>query len=122
MYGGIEHVTLTARDVDKLSSWYCRVLEFREYYRSAGVVFLRHDSYPMIEVLAGPGGINTTLQGNSGAAIFAIRVTDLDEAISDLRNKKVELVDEPMSDKYCRIQFFRDGENNLLHLVERFST
>jgi glyoxylase I family protein len=119
MYRGIEHVTLTARDVERLSAWYCDVLEFEVSYRSDGVVFLKHGDTCMIEVLEGAGGINVMLEGNQGGALFGIKVDNLNEAVQDLRKKGVELVDEPMGDEFCQIQFFKDGEQNLLHLIER---
>lgn len=119
MYRGIEHLTLSATDPDKISAWYCDMLGFEEAYRSGGAIFLRQDGGCMIEVLEGAGGINVMLEGNKGGAVFAIRVDDLEAAIADLAAKGVELVEGPMADSYCRIQFFLDGEGNLLHLIER---
>jgi glyoxylase I family protein len=119
VYRGIEHLTLTAKDPEKLSTWYCDVLGFEEAYRSGGAIFLRHEGTCMIEVLEGSGGINVMLEGNQGGAIFAVLVDDLKAAVKDLAAKNVELLDKPMADRYCKIQFFLDGEGNLLHLIER---
>ncbi len=119
MYRGIEHLTLTAKNADKISAWYCDVLGFKEAYRSGGAIFLKHEGTCLIEVLEGDGGLNVMLQGNQGGAIFAIGVDDIDAAVVDLRAKGVELIDKPMADRYCKIQFFLDGEGNLLHLIQR---
>jgi catechol 2,3-dioxygenase-like lactoylglutathione lyase family enzyme len=51
MYRGIEHITLTARDTEALSAWYCGVLGFEEYYRRDGAIYLRFGGSCMIEVL-----------------------------------------------------------------------
>ena len=120
MYLGIEHVTLSAREPKLLARWYCDVLDYRIAYTSGGVLFLSGGGGCMLEILRGPGGLNDIVSGdNSGAAIFGILVADMKAAVDDLRQKGVELVDETMADDTASVQFFKDGEGNLLHLISR---
>lgn len=120
MYLGIEHVTLSARDPAALARWYCDVLGYRLAYENRGVLFLSRGAGCMIELLRGPGGLNDVMaDNNKGAAIFGVLVEDLAAAIADLEQKGVELVDEPMADETAAVQFFKDGEGNLLHLIAR---
>lgn len=119
-----EHIGLAARDPAALKDWYVRVLEASVVFDSGQIppaFFLKLPGGLLIEIYAGDSAIPET--GNnrlSGWRHLALRVESLDAARDQLKNRGVAFQDEiKPAGGGGRILFFRDGEGNLLHLVER---
>jgi glyoxylase I family protein len=120
----VEHLGLAARNPAALKDWYVNVL-------GAKVVFDNGQSPPaylltvaevfMVEIY--PSASDTKETGDNlvaGWRHLALRVESIETARDALENKGVKFTDpiKPAGGG-GRVLFFRDAEDNLLHLVER---
>jgi catechol 2,3-dioxygenase-like lactoylglutathione lyase family enzyme len=120
----VEHLGLAARDPVSLRDWYARVL-------GAELVFDNRQTPPAF-LLRLPGGLlveiyqaqsaleNNSDNGLSGWRHMALRVSSLTMARAELAARGIDFT-EPVKPAGGggQVLFFRDGEGNLLHLVER---
>src|ERR1051326_5936328 len=120
----VEHIGLAARDTVALRDWYVRVLEARP-------VFSDGQSPPAFLVELGGGVLLEIYPADSARAEvgdnklagwrhLALRVDSIETAREAL-GRLGAVVEEPIKPAGGggRVLFFRDGEGNLLHLVER---
>lgn len=120
----LEHVGLAARDSAALAQWYLQVLgttvrwtndatppAFLLELPAGGII----EIYPAAEPATGEAP-----NGRQGLRHLALKVENLDAAREALEAKGV-VFSEPVKPAGGggRVQFFRDPEGNLLHLVER---
>ena len=121
MIKGIEHIAILSKDTTKLKQWYIDVFNFKEVFLSEKMTyFLMAEDGMLIEfVVAGEdGGIYS--EKATGIRHIALSVDDFDGACSMLKSKNVEFYKDPiLTSNGVRIQFFKDPEGNLLHLVYR---
>lgn len=120
----VEHLGLPARNPSLLKDWYINVL-------GAKLVFDNGETPPAY-FLALPGGLmleiyqgNTSLKETGDNSLngwrhLALRVDSIETAQTELTEKGVKFSDpvKPAGGG-GRVLFFRDAEDNLLHLVER---
>lgn len=120
----VEHLGLAARNPAALKDWYVKNLD-------AKVVFDNGQTPPAF-FLALPGGLmleiyrsdltleETGINSLAGWRHLALQVASLETAKADLEAKGVSFT-EPVKPAGGggRVLFFRDAEENLLHLVER---
>jgi catechol 2,3-dioxygenase-like lactoylglutathione lyase family enzyme len=113
-----------AKNTGELGRWYVEHLGFEKIYTSESeppIVFLKKGSGMLLELFpwksdafAGPSGDDRQV------AHLCLLSTDLESDLQDLKDKGVEIVSEV---KHlfggAKAVFFKDGEGNWLHLVER---
>ena len=119
----IEHIGLPARNPLALKDWYVRVLD-------AKVVLEQNETPPLFVAL--PGGAlleiyvadrslaETAVNSLAGWRHVALRVESIETTRALLETRGVKFTDpvKPAAGG-GRVLFFRDAEDNLLHLVER---
>ena len=120
----VEHIGLAARDTVVVKDWYVRVLGVRAVFadgKSPPAFLLETGSGLMIEIY--PGDTSLDAPGDNklaGWRHLAVAVDSIESARAELARRGV-IFDEPIKPAGGggRVLFFRDGEGNLLHLVER---
>lgn len=120
----IEHIGLAAQNTTTLKDWYVAVLGAKLVYADGKMppaYFLELPGGPLIEIYASGHALAET--GNNSLAGWrhlALRVESLEDAQAELTRRGVSFTDSiKPAGGGGRILFFRDGEGNLLHLVER---
>jgi glyoxylase I family protein len=139
---GIEHVALASRDPERLAAWYCRRLGFTLHVsfdngpQRPKTCFVRAGAHgPFIEIgAAGPPARPKPLRRGKGPrrqtserdnmtpglTHLAILVSDFDGAMAKLARAGVRREGEERSAPGgARVQFYRDPEGNLFHILYR---
>ena len=121
LFTGIEHVAIASKDPKALAKWYCDTLGFRIAYKSSRslttFVKLRESLLEIIEASNAERVVHE--EKDPGLRHIAINVTDIHEAYENLKSKGVPLRSEPAEKDGVWTLFFRDPEDNLLHLIKR---
>jgi glyoxylase I family protein len=116
---GIEHLGLMAKDPEKLAQWYEEVLDFRVIYKTASTppaFFIAGQEKGVIEIIPWEEGISGAKDKKTH---IAIEVDDFEGAVQRLKSAGVT-VEEPLEIfAGGKVVFFRDIEDNVLHLVYR---
>lgn len=120
----VEHIGLPARDVAALRDWYIAKLGAACIAPNGDEppLFIRPPgSTSMFEIYASTGH-DEVVQDNglAGWRHLALRVDSIEAARKELEARGVKFI-EPIKPAAGggRILFFKDGEGNLLHLVDR---
>ncbi len=120
----IEHLGFAASDPAALADWYVRVLGGKQVWSNGltpPALFIELSGPLVLEIYASASGSSEALPNHvAGFRHLALRVEDLDDARAELTARGVNFV-EPIKPAGGggRVQFFRDPEGNLLHLVDR---
>jgi glyoxylase I family protein len=120
----MEHLGLPARDTAALKDWYVRVLGAKVAFENGQTppgYLLAMAGGPMLEIY--PAESTSAETGNNllaGWRHVALRVASIESAKVELEKRGVTFSDpvKPAAGG-GRVLFFRDGDGNLLHLVER---
>ena len=119
-----EHLGLPAHDPLALKDWYVRVLGAKLVYDNGQTPPAFLLSFPdglMLEIYQAESSLPETAKNSlAGWRHLALRVDSLEAAKAALENNGVNFPDpiKPAGGG-GRVLFFRDPEDNLLHLVER---
>ena len=119
-----EHLGLPSRDPAALKSWYERVLGATlifENGQTPPAFFVQLPGGLMIEIYEGDFALKETSDNAlNGWRHLALRVDSIEGAKAELEKRGVSF-SEPVKPAGGggRVLFFKDAENNLLHLVER---
>jgi glyoxylase I family protein len=120
----VEHIGLPARNVVALRDWYIAKLgaECIAPNGDEPPLFIRPPgSAAMFEIYAATGANPVTEDnGLAGWRHMALRVDSIEAARKELESRGVTFIDpvKPAAGG-GRVLFFKDGEGNLLHLVDR---
>ena len=120
----VEHLGLPARDPTALKNWYEKVLDAKlisENGQTPPAYFLQLAGGLMLEIYEGDFSLKETSDNAlNGWRHLAIRVESNESAKAELEKRGVKFSDpiKPAGGG-GRVLFFKDAENNLLHLVER---
>lgn len=119
-----EHIGLAARDSAALAGWYQRVLGAKVEWcnqQEPPAFLLRLGEGSLIEVYPGDRADSPPLPNSTpGWRHLALRVPSIESARQVLEARGVEFTESVKpAGGGGRVQFFRDLEGNLLHLVER---
>ena len=122
MFQGLEHTAIASANPEKLAQWYVDHLGFHINFSYAGNFFVRAPNGSMLELI--PSDAPLTPQSpenykNPGIRHLAIAVDDFDAAHTALQAKSVHFLGEPFVNQGNRLVFFRDGDGNILHLIQR---
>jgi glyoxylase I family protein len=120
----VEHLGLAARDPIALKDWYVQILDAVVVFdnvQSPPAFLLSLRNGPMLEIYRCDLKLEeTAINSLAGWRHLALQVDSIEIARAELESKGVQF---PDPDKPAggggRVLFFRDAENNLLHLVER---
>jgi glyoxylase I family protein len=123
LFAGLDHAAIAARDPAGLADWYCEMLGFRA---------LSDNGKPRpTRLLAGSGGGMIEMMPDDetpppgrelfdrGISHLAIRVSDLEAALTHLRRAGVEVAEPVPAAGGGRVASFNDPEGNVLQVVER---
>src|ERR1043165_9531187 len=118
-----EHLGLAARDSTALKDWYLRVLEAELVFadgKSPPAYFVRLPGL-LLEIYSSHSSSDATADNRvSGWRHLALRVDSIEMAKKELESRGVCFDQEiKPAGGGGRILFFKDAENNLLHLIER---
>lgn len=123
LFAGVDHVAIAAADPAGLAGWYCETLGFR--------ALSDNGKDRPTRLLAGPGGGMIQMMPDDeapppgrelfdrGLSHLAIRVSDLDAALTALRQRGVEVAEPAAAAGGGRVASFRDPEGNIVQVVER---
>ena len=120
----VEHLGLPTRDPVALKNWYERVLDSKLVFdngKTPPAYFLQLPGGLMLEIYEGDFSLKETSDNAlNGWRHLALRVDSIEDAKADLEKRGVSF-SEPAKPAGGggRVLFFKDPENNLLHLVER---
>jgi glyoxylase I family protein len=120
----VEHLGLPARNPVALKDWYIKVLGAEVVFdngQTPPAFFLALEGGLMLEIYQGGSWVGETADNSlAGWRHLALRVDSIEVAQAELENKGVDFIEtiKPAGGG-GRVLFFRDAENNLLHLVER---
>ena len=119
-----EHLGLPARNPTGLKDWYVNVLGAELIHDNSGTppaYFVGLAGGLMLEIYqSGCDSRETANNSLAGFRHLALRVESIEAARAHLEGRGVKF-SEPVKPAGGggRVQFFRDAEDNLLHLVER---
>jgi len=119
MFKGLEHTAIASPDPQKLAQWYVDHLEFRINFTYAGNYFVRASNGSMLEIIPAEGDRQPETMKTPGIRHLAIEVDDFDKATEILKAKGVEMRGGPIETQGNRLQFFSDGDGNIVHLIAR---
>ncbi|HUA21477.1 MAG TPA: VOC family protein [Bryobacteraceae bacterium] len=119
MFQGLEHTAIASPDPKRLAEWYVQHLDFRINHNYLGNYFVRAADGSMLEFIPSEGERMPQKMKDPGIRHLAIAVENFDAAAAELRKRGVELINEPIVMGSNRLQYFRDGDGNLLHLIQR---
>ena len=120
----VEHLGLPARNPAALKDWYVKVLGAEVVFdngQTPPAFFLALQGGLMLEIYQGGSSLKETADNSlAGWRHLALRVDSIEAAQAALEKKGVTFTEtiKPAGGG-GRVLFFRDAENNLLHLVER---
>ena len=120
----VEHLGLPARDPTALKDWYVKVLGAEvafENGQTPPAYFIAWPGGLMLEIYQGASALKETGDNSlAGWRHLALRVDSIETALAALAAKGVKFTEaiKPAGGG-GRVLFFRDAEDNLLHLVER---
>ena len=119
---GIDHPAIAAEDVDSLSDWYEKTLDYEKVHRDDKPVWiLRAPDGTLMEVMPrddSPRPERSTW--TPGWSHLAIRVDDFDRAEALLEERGVEWTGAEMGAiGGGRVRNFADPDGNMLQIVER---
>jgi glyoxylase I family protein len=125
LFKGIEHVAIAARDPERLAAWYVEHLEFRNslsVHNGAGkrrTYFIAlNDNF--IEVMPCQKESGERENSDRGLSHLAVLVSDFDAAVARLDKMGARKDGGEKAGPWdSRIQFYRDPEGNLFHLLWR---
>jgi glyoxylase I family protein len=119
MFTGIEHFAIASPNPKRLADWYTTNLEFELTYEYAGNYFVEAPNGALIEIIPAEGERVESAIRSPGMRHIAILVHDFDGARQQLVNQGVTFEGEPYEAQGNRLQFFKDPDGNLLHLIYR---
>jgi glyoxylase I family protein len=120
----VEHLGLPARDPAALKDWYVKTLGAEVVFENGQTppaFFLALAGGLMLEIYQGGSSLKETGDNAlAGWRHLALRVDAIEPAQAALEKRGVNFTEavKPAGGG-GRVLFFRDGEGNLLHLVER---
>jgi len=124
MIFALEHLGLAARDTSSLRDWYINNLQAELIYsnnENPPAFLLRLPGGAVLEIY--PAHTHTEEISNNrlaGWRHIALRVDLIESTRKQLESRGVVFTEEiKPAGGGGRVLFFQDGENNLLHLVER---
>ena len=118
MFKGIEHTAIASPDPETLGQWYEAKLDFPIVHRVAGNVFVRASDNTMLELIPSEGERPKTGIKTPGIRHLAVTVDDYGAGVKELKSRGVEIFDE-IAIGQNRLAFFRDCDDNILHLIFR---
>ena len=129
LFLGIEHLAIAAKNPKALAEWYSRVLNFRTRItfdngaetRQTFFIGLGADG-PYIELIPADASKQNPEKPNAdpGISHIAVLVSDFDRAAASLAESGARKEgDERAAPFGARVQFYRDPEGNLFHILYR---
>jgi len=127
LFTGIEHIGVSAKSPETLSSFYCDALGFSvkatlENPDGLPKTFLVGLGSVMLEIMPADRVKFPREKPNSepGLVHLAITVTNFDQAVAHLHNTAARPEGEERAGTFgSRVRFYRDPEGNLFHILHR---
>lgn len=119
MFVGIEHFAIASPNPKRLAEWYVAALDFEITFEYAGNYFIEAANGALIEIIPSEGPRAEEAMRTPGMRHIAIAVHDFSGAQSLLAGRGVKFEAEAYLNQGNRLQFFKDPDGNLLHLIQR---
>lgn len=119
MFTGVEHFAIASPNPKRLAEWYASTLDFEISYEYAGNYFVEAADGSLIEIIPAEGERPESAIRTPGMRHIAITVPDFDAARRELTSRGARLEGESYESQGNRLQFFKDADGNLLHLIQR---
>jgi len=119
MFTGIEHFAIASPNAKRLAEWYESALDFEITFEYGGNYFVEAQNGALIEIIPAEGDRAESSMRSPGMRHIAIAVHDFDGARNLLASRGVTFEGEPYSVQGNHLQFFKDPDGNLLHLIQR---
>lgn len=129
MFTGIEHLAIAAHEPETLAAWYGRLLNFKTYLtfdngpeKPKTCMIGLTPSGPFIEIIPAVREKPLSSKENldPGISHIAVSVSDFDAAVAALDGAGVKKEGAERAAPFnSRVQFYRDPEGNLFHLLFR---
>jgi glyoxylase I family protein len=119
MFTGIEHFAIASPNPKLLAEWYVSHLDFTISFEYAGNYFVEAPNGALIEIIPSEGEAAANELRTPGMRHIAISVDNFDEARRQLAAQGTKFEGEPYTNQGNRLQFFKDSDGNLLHLIQR---
>lgn len=125
LFTGIEHVAIASRDSEKLAAWYAQHLDFKlaasvENGPGKPKTCFIHLNGNFLEIMLSAKELPTRDNTDHGISHVAIVVSDFDAAMAKLARADIPKDGAERAGPWgSRIQFYRDPEGNLFHLLWR---
>ncbi|MEI6234990.1 MAG: VOC family protein [Planctomycetota bacterium] len=125
LFTGIEHTAIAARDSEKLAEWYAEHLDFKlaasvENGPEKPKTCFVHLNGNFIEIMPCVKDLPNRDNTDRGLSHLAIVVSDFDRAVAKLDGAGIEKDGAERAGPWgSRIQFYRDPDGNLFHLLWR---
>ena len=119
LFTGLEHTAIASPNPKRLAGWYVQNLSFVINFIYDGNYFVKAPNGAMLEIVPSEGPALGAQSRTPGLRHLAVAVSDFDAAYADLKAKGVNFTGEPFSNQGNRLVFFKDADENLLHLIER---
>jgi glyoxylase I family protein len=119
MFKGLEHTAIASPNPRALANWYVEYLEFVINFEYDGNYFVRAKNGAMLEIIPSLGDRGPQNLKDPGIRHLAVDVDSFDDALEQLRAKKVNFITEPFENQGNRLVFFTDLDGNYLHLIAR---
>jgi len=116
---GVEHVAIASFTPRLLAEWYVDHLNFMLIHDTGDTLYLQAANRVMLEFVQADTHQPPPAMRSVGIRHIALAVADLDAATAALEARGLFFPDEMIVRPGIRLQFFRDPEGNVLHLVER---
>jgi len=120
--GRFNHAALNATDVDASVRFYCQVLGFREVPRPgfsfAGSWLYADGLGMMLHLINDDRFAPTTERENTRRHHLAFKADDIDDALKQLGEHGIEVIQRKLPDHGYRQLFFHDPDGNLIELGE----
>lgn len=119
MFNGLEHTAIASPNPRALANWYVEHLEFVINFEYDGNYFVRARNGSMLEIIPSLGDRGPQTLKDPGIRHFAVETDNFDDALAQLRDKKVNIITDPIENQGNRLVFFTDLDGNYLHLISR---
>jgi len=122
-----DHIHLKSSNVDETIKWYCNIfsaeITFEGEFRGSKVYYLDINGMTFIvfgKLEGEEDPVPGTLKAKYGVEHFGFEVEDMDKAIKELKDKKVNILEEPVTVRPGqRIAYVEGPDRVRIELTER---
>ena len=119
MITGLEHVAIASPDPHRLAKWYIENLNFTLRLDTGKTIYIQSPNGALLEFVFADAQLTTPLRRDAGLRHIAFSVDDFETTYNELKSAGVSFAEPRVCLPGMELYFFRDPEDNILHLVKR---